>query len=183
MRESFGYCFFRAPIGRCAIIFGPQGVAGVCLPERSVREARTRVKALSPEARESAPTAAAADAIDRIIGLLSGKKTTLGTIPLDMRGLPPFHVKVYVAARLIGPGETLSYGEVARRIGSPGAARAVGQALGRNPFAIVVPCHRVLAAKGKIGGFTASGGLETKRRMLLIEHGMATEGSLATECK
>lgn len=151
------------------------------MPERSVREGRAKIEALFPEAHESVPTGAATDAMYRIVALLSGKKTVLSSIPLDMRGLPPFHVKVYQAARLIGPGETLSYGEVAERVGSPGAARAVGQALSRNPFAIVVPCHRVLAANRKIGGFTASGGVTTKRRMLLIEQGMTTRTTEANE--
>ncbi len=86
-----------------------------------------------------------------------------------MDGVPEFHRRVYEAARAIPPGNTLSYGDIAKRAGVPGAARAVGQALGRNPFPIVVPCHRVLAAGGKIGGFSAQGGVETKRRMLEIE--------------
>src|SRR5271170_5083683 len=95
-----------------------------------------------------------------------------------MGGVPPFHRRVYEAARAIAPGATLSYGEVAARIGTPGAARAVGQALGRNPFAIVVPCHRVLAAGGKAGGFSARGGVTTKLRILSIEGGTAA-GTLA----
>ena len=88
-----------------------------------------------------------------------------------MEGVAGFHRRVYDAARAIPPGKTLAYGEIAERIGAPGAARAVGQALGRNPFPIVVPCHRVLAAGGKIGGFSAHGGTATKRRMLAIEAG------------
>jgi methylated-DNA-[protein]-cysteine S-methyltransferase len=88
--------------------------------------------------------------------------------------VPPFHRRVYALARTIPPGATLSYGEVAARIGAPGAARAVGQALGRNPFTIVVPCHRVLAAGGKMGGFSANGGIATKRRLLAIEGAHST---------
>ena len=86
-----------------------------------------------------------------------------------MEQVPAFHRRVYEIARTIPPGMTLSYGDIAERVGAPGAARAVGQALGRNPFPIVVPCHRVLAAGGKIGGFSAQGGVITKRRMLAIE--------------
>ena len=86
-----------------------------------------------------------------------------------MEGIPPFHRRVYEVTRTIPRGETLSYGDVAAEVGSPGAARAVGQALGRNPFAIVVPCHRVLAAGGKVGGFSATGGVGTKLRILDLE--------------
>ena len=87
--------------------------------------------------------------------------------------MPPFHRRVYEVARTIPPGATLSYGEIATRLGAPGSARAVGQALGRNPFAIVVPCHRVLAAGGKLGGFSANGGVTTKLRLLSIEGAQA----------
>jgi methylated-DNA-[protein]-cysteine S-methyltransferase len=86
-----------------------------------------------------------------------------------MTRVPAFHRAVYAVARAIPPGETLTYGEVARRLGDPGSARAVGQALGRNPFAIIVPCHRVVAAGGATGGFSAHGGAATKRRILAIE--------------
>jgi methylated-DNA-[protein]-cysteine S-methyltransferase len=108
-------------------------------------------------------------AIDQIVALLRGEPSDLEGITLDMDDVPPFRRRVYEVVRSIPPGETMSYGEVAEEVGSPGAARAVGQALGRNPFAIVVPCHRVLAAGGKAGGFSANGGVSTKLRMLAIE--------------
>jgi methylated-DNA-[protein]-cysteine S-methyltransferase len=101
--------------------------------------------------------------------LLAGGPGDLSNAELDMEGVPPFHRRVYEIARGIRPGMTLSYGEVAARLGAPGAARAVGQALGQNPFPILVPCHRVLAAGGKIGGFSAHGGTATKQHMLAIE--------------
>ena len=90
-------------------------------------------------------------------------------VALDLREIPAFHRRVYDIARHIPPGATLSYGEVAQRLGEPGAARAVGQALGRNPFPIVVPCHRVLAAHARSGGFSAPGGVATKLKLLMIE--------------
>ena len=90
-------------------------------------------------------------------------------MPLDLDGVPEFHRRVYDVARAIPPGETRSYGEVAAALGEPGAAQAVGRALGRNPVPIVVPCHRVLAADGRLHGFSAPGGIETKRRMLALE--------------
>ena len=106
---------------------------------------------------------------DDIIALLAGEPRDLADIPLDMSEVPPFHQRVYAVARAIPPGATFTYGEIAARIGEPGAARAVGQALGRNPFPPIVPCHRVLAAGGRTGGFSARGGVATKMRMLTIE--------------
>jgi methylated-DNA-[protein]-cysteine S-methyltransferase len=110
-------------------------------------------------------------AIDGIVALLQGEPSDLSAIALDMEGVAPFHRRVYEVARMIPPGKTLAYGEVAARLGAAGASRAVGQALGHNPFPIVVPCHRVVSAGGKIGGFSAHGGAATKRRMLAIEGG------------
>ena len=108
-------------------------------------------------------------AIDGIVALLRGDKRDLREIILDFHGVPVFNRRVYEIARTIGPGATLTYGDIARRLGRPGTARAVGHALGQNPWPIVVPCHRVLAADGRMGGFSAPGGVATKRRMLEIE--------------
>jgi methylated-DNA-[protein]-cysteine S-methyltransferase len=108
-------------------------------------------------------------ALRAIEQLLSGNAVDLSELELDLAEVPPFQRRVYEQARRIAPGSTLSYGELAAQIGSPGSARAVGQALGRNPFPIVVPCHRVCAAGGKVGGFTANGGIDTKRRLLALE--------------
>jgi methylated-DNA-[protein]-cysteine S-methyltransferase len=125
-----------------------------------------------PDCSESAPQEHIQHAMDDIIALLNGappEPKDLTHLVLDMEGVPPFHQRVYEVTRRIQPGETLTYGEVARLLGEPGAARAVGQALGSNPFAPVVPCHRVLAANSGSGGFSATGGVDTKLRMLQIE--------------
>jgi len=164
-----GFALFDTTIGRCGVAWGQRGVAGVQLPEAGERETRARMLHRFPAAGEAAPPPEVQRAIDRIVALLRGETSDLSAVPLDMNGVPEFHRRVYEAARTIPPGKTLSYGDIARRVGAPGAARAVGQALGRNPFPIVVPCHRVLAAGGKIGGFSAQGGIATKRRMLAIE--------------
>jgi len=164
-----GFALFDTAIGRCGIAWGQHGVAGVQLPEAGEAETRSRMLHRFPAAGEAVPSPEVQRAIDRIVALLRGEKSDLSTIALDMDEVPAFHRRVYEAARNIPPGMTLSYGDVAARAGAPGAARAVGQALGRNPFPIVVPCHRVLAAGGKIGGFSAQGGIATKRRMLAIE--------------
>jgi methylated-DNA-[protein]-cysteine S-methyltransferase len=144
-------------------------VRAVQLPGARDGETRTRLLERAPGAEESAPPAKVAAAMESIAALLGGQPADLSAIELDMDGISPFHRRVYETARAIGPGETLSYGEVAARLGAPGSARAVGQALGRNPFPVIVPCHRVLAAGGKVGGFSASGGIITKLRMLTIE--------------
>jgi O-6-methylguanine DNA methyltransferase len=164
-----GFALFDTAIGRCGVAWGERGVAGVQLPEMGERETRARMLQRFPAAGEAAPPPEVQRVIDRIAALLRGEVSDLSTIALDMDEVPAFHRRVYEAARNIPPGVTLSYGDIAARAGAPGAARAVGQALGRNPFPIIVPCHRVLAAGGKIGGFSAQGGIATKRRMLAIE--------------
>ena len=173
-----GFTLFDTAIGRCGIAWGERGVAGVQLPE--AREIATRARMLErfPQAAEGAPPPAVQQAVEGIVALLRGEPRDLAGIPLDMNGVPAFHQRVYEIARSIAPGSTLTYGEIAARLGTPGSARAVGQALGRNPFAIVVPCHRVLAAGGKVGGFSANGGIATKLRMLAIEDAR-TNGQLA----
>jgi methylated-DNA-[protein]-cysteine S-methyltransferase len=174
-----GFALFDTPIGRCGVAWGEHGVAGVQLPEASDRETLARMFNRFPTAAELVPPPEVQVVIDRISALLRGETSDLGTVALDMDGVPEFHRRVYEAARAIPPGKTLSYGDIAKRVGAPGAARAVGQALGRNPFPIVVPCHRVLAAGGKIGGFSAQGGVATKRRMLAIEGARLDGGNAA----
>jgi methylated-DNA-[protein]-cysteine S-methyltransferase len=173
--DEQGFALFDTAIGRCGIAWGGRGVVGVLLPETHERAIRARVLERFPRAQEGAPPAHVRQALDGITALLRGDAADLSAIALDMDGVPPFHRRVYDVARTIPPGVTLSYGEVAARLGVPGGARAVGQALGRNPFAVVVPCHRVLAAGGKVGGFSANGGITTKLRMLSIEADGARE--------
>ncbi len=167
--SSTGYCLFDTPIGRCAMAWSGRGVAALQLPEAT--EARTRARLLRalPDAVDAEPPRAVREAVNAIVALLSGRPRDLSDLPLDMDRVAEFDRKVYAAARRIPPGATLTYGEVAVRAGEPGGARAVGKALGRNPFAIIVPCHRVVAAGGRIGGFSANGGVVTKERLLAIE--------------
>jgi methylated-DNA-[protein]-cysteine S-methyltransferase len=152
------YALFQTVLGRCGIAWGERGVALFQLPEARDDFTRRRILYRLPEAREASAPAEIVRAMQAVLALLGGERRDLREIELDMQGVPEFHRKVYVAARQILPGSTLTYGEIARRIGVPGSARAVGQALGRNPFAIIVPCHRVVAAGGKLGGFSANGG-------------------------
>ena len=164
-----GFALFDTAIGWCGIAWGPRGIVGVQLPEGSAPATRARLLRRFPDAGEAPPPPEAQRAIGDITALLRGEPKALDDVPLDMEGLPEFNRRVYEVARTIPWGATLSYGEIAKRLGDPGVARDVGQALGQNPFAIVVPCHRVLAAGGKWGGFSARGGVSTKRRLLSIE--------------
>jgi O-6-methylguanine DNA methyltransferase len=176
---AIGFALFDTAIGKCGIAWGDRGIAGVQLPEAGEREMRARMLHRFPAAGEATPPPEVERAIDCISALLRGEASDLSVIALDMDGVTEFHRRVYEAARTIPPGKTLSYGDIAWRVGAPGAARAVGQALGRNPFPIVVPCHRVLAAGGRIGGFSAQGGIATKRRMLAIEGAELNGGDAA----
>jgi methylated-DNA-[protein]-cysteine S-methyltransferase len=171
----YEFALFDTPVGRCGIVWSEFGVASLQLPEG--RELATRARLLSrfPDAALASPPAPVERAIAEIGALLAGKPSNLAGIELDMRAVPPFHQRVYDAAREIPPGTTRSYGELAAALGQPGSARAVGQALGRNPFAIIVPCHRVLAAGGKVGGFSANGGITTKLRLLTCERPASAE--------
>ncbi|MEJ5988920.1 methylated-DNA--[protein]-cysteine S-methyltransferase [Ramlibacter sp. PS3R-8] len=164
-----GCCLFDTAIGACGMAWTRDAIAGVQLPEATREGTRRRLCRAFGEVPQGEPPAFVQQAISRIQALLQGTRDDLVDLPLDFSGVPEFHRRVYEVARAIPPGEVLTYGEVARRLGEPGAARAVGQALGRNPFAPVVPCHRVLAAGGRSGGFSAEGGADTKLKMLEIE--------------
>jgi methylated-DNA-[protein]-cysteine S-methyltransferase len=163
------WALFDASIGRCGIVWSERGIVAVQLPETGERETQVRLLRSRPEAIESVPPDNVQAAIDAITALLRGERIDLSFIPLDVAGVPEFHRRVYDIARTIAPGSTLTYGDIAKRLGDVTLSRAVGQALGRNPFVVIVPCHRVLAAGGKVGGFSAPGGAETKVRMLKIE--------------
>lgn len=174
----FAYALFDTAIGRCGIAWGSRGVVGVQLPEKSAAATCMRLMRHCPAADEAEPPKQIARAIEDIQALLEGEKKNLRAIQLDMSRVPQLNTRVYNTARAIPPGHTRTYGDIAHAIGDASAARAVGQALGRNPFAIVVPCHRVVGANDKLVGFSASGGIATKLRMLQIEGWRAQEQSL-----
>jgi methylated-DNA-[protein]-cysteine S-methyltransferase len=167
--QALGFCIFDTPIGRCGIAWSERGICALQLPERAEAQTRHRLQRRCYGARELPPPVRVETAITAIVALLSGERRELNAIDLDMEGVPPFHQRVYEVTRAIPVGATLTYGEIATRMGETGAARAVGQALGRNPFALLVPCHRVVAAGNKLGGFSAEGGTATKLRLLAIE--------------
>jgi methylated-DNA-[protein]-cysteine S-methyltransferase len=173
--STLEFTLFDTPIGRCGIVWGEPGVAGLFLPERDEQGTRKRLARRFPDAVEGQPPPDVGAAIARIEALLSGGRDDLSDIALDMDRIEPFRRKVYAIARTIQPGDTLSYGAIAEKLGDKALARDVGEAMGKNPFPIVVPCHRVVAANGKLGGFSAPGGTDTKLRMLAIE-GAAVNG-------
>ena len=167
--QESGYALFDTAIGRCALVWRGGLVIGAALPDSSDERARASLKRRFPGAVEAQPPPFAARAVERITSLLAGGGTDLGDIPLDLDAGSDFERSVWEAARRIPCGEVRSYGDIAREIGVPQAAQAVGIALGRNPVPIIVPCHRVLAADGRSGGFSAPGGVATKFRILEIE--------------
>jgi methylated-DNA-[protein]-cysteine S-methyltransferase len=163
------YTLFDSAIGICGVEWGPRGINGVQLPMGSEEKTRARIRQRHGDIEEAEPTTEVKATIGRIVDLLTGKPDDLLDIPLDLDGVPEFNRGVYDIARRIPPGKTLTYGDIAKLLGGVELARDVGQALGRNPCPIVVPCHRVLAAGNKPGGFSARGGVSTKLKMLAIE--------------
>ncbi len=163
------FAIFDTAIGPCGIMWGARGITGVQLPMGSEDKTRKRILQRNGDVTEAPPTAEVQSAIDGILELLAGKPNDLAEVVLDLDGVPEFNRGVYDIARKIPPGRTMTYGDIAKKLGGVELSRDVGQALGRNPCPIVVPCHRVLAAGGKPGGFSANGGVVTKLKMLAIE--------------
>jgi methylated-DNA-[protein]-cysteine S-methyltransferase len=172
---AYGFTLFDTAIGRCAVTWNGHRVAGVQLPETDERRTRARLLRRCPLAREASPPPDVQRAIDGMVALLRGEKSDLSAVALDMDGVAEFDRRVYEIARIVPAGATSSYGQIAARLGGRDLAREVGQALGRNPFPLIVPCHRVLASGGKAGGFSANGGVTTKLRLLTIERARTSE--------
>ena len=163
------YCLFETAMGACGIAWSDRGVKHLQLPEGSRSATERRVAARGANASAGEPPPAVRAAIRLLERYFAGDQVDLSGIALDLSGASPFHRKIYAAARALAWGKTATYGELAQQIGARDAARAVGQAMGKNPVPIIVPCHRVLAAGGKIGGFSAHGGASTKQRLLTLE--------------
>ncbi|WFU55507.1 methylated-DNA--[protein]-cysteine S-methyltransferase [Bradyrhizobium pachyrhizi] len=169
-----GYTIFDTAIGRCGIAWGELGVAGVQLPELREIETRKRLFQLYPDAREMRPPEEVAVAIEGIAATLRGGNGELAGVALDMSGIPAFNARVYQFVRTIPRGETRTYDEVASALRASGAVYSVAQALGRNPFMLMVPCHRVLEAGNYADRISPNGGSISKRRLLSIEGAQPT---------
>ncbi len=168
------YCVFDTALGPCGLLWGERGIVAVQLPEHSREATRAHLLRRHAAAEEAAPPPAIAKAIAGIQALLGGDRSvSFADAPLDTEALPAFHRRVYDVICRLKPGETMTYGAIANELdaGPDGDARAVGYALGKNPIPVIIPCHRVVAANGKLGGFSAPGGRETKLKLLAIEGG------------
>ena len=163
------FAVFDTAIGIAGVAWNDAGLVACHLPEPEADTARRGFLRRFPEATEAQVPDRIAATVEGICALMRGEKADLTGAPLDLSRTPEFHAKVYEIARAIPPGETLTYGEIAVQLGDKLLARDVGQALGKNPWPIVVPCHRVTAAGGKPGGFSARGGVITKMKLLAIE--------------
>lgn len=168
---GIGWTLFDTPVGVCGLCWDADArLVGSQLPEADAPAMARRMRQRFGAA-ETAPPDFAQGWIGRLLAVMAGGPDRLDDIPLADEAAPAFHRAVWAQARRLAPGQTSSYGAMARALGEPDAARAVGQALGANPFAPFVPCHRVLAAGGRSGGFSAPGGLDTKLRLLALEGG------------
>jgi methylated-DNA-[protein]-cysteine S-methyltransferase len=164
-----GYTIFDTAVGRCGIVWSDAGIVAVHLPEAREIDTRRRLFQLYPDARDTRPPMNTEIAIEGIVALLQGEASDLGEVTLDVAGIHAFNQRVYELTRAIPRGETRTYGDIATRLGAPGATHSVAQAIAKNPFIIIVPCHRVLEAGGYADKISPHGGTISKRRLLSIE--------------
>lgn len=170
MGASWSFAVAPTALGAIGIVWGDGGIVETWLHAGTVERARSQIGRVFPEAVEAAPSTGVAATLEEIAALLKGQPQDLRSAALDMASIPEFDRRVYEVVRTIPPGSTMTYGEIASALGEePMRARDVGVALARNPFAPIVPCHRVVAAGGRLGGYSAPGGAATKRRLLEIE--------------
>lgn len=174
MQEARFHLFDTA-VGRCAVLWRGEALTGVLLPSANDEATRAAVKRRAPSAAEDAPPPFARRAIDKIVRLCAGDGVTFDDVLLDRSAIEPFANRVYDILLKTPLGETTTYGAIAEELGDKSLSRAVGAALGANPFPIIIPCHRVTAAGGRMGGFSAPGGTDTKRRLLEIEGAFAAD--------
>jgi methylated-DNA-[protein]-cysteine S-methyltransferase len=167
------HTLFPTAIGAVGVAWSERGLVALALPERDEAATEKRLIAKSRSAGKAVPPSAIADAIALIRKYCAGERVDFSTVPLDLSSVDPDRRRIYETMRALDFGETTTYGALARAAGAPEsdweAAQRVGVAMGRNPIPIVVPCHRVLAAGGKPGGFSAYGGTATKEKLLALE--------------
>ena len=170
MTDAPRFALFATAFGECGMAWNERGVCAVWLPQTRSGDLRSRIARRLASAVEAAPDGAAADAVRGVRALLAGAPSDFEDVAVDLEQASPFQRSVYNVTRAIPAGRVLTYGAVAERIGPGATAQAVGQALGANPVPLIVPCHRVIAAHGRLGGFSAPGGTAVKRRLLALEN-------------
>ena len=164
------YQLFETAAGIAAIGWTNTGISSFRLPAPSAGETERAVLRRLPDAMRAEPPAEMRAVINDTVRYFDGERIEFFDIPIDPGQQPPFFAQVYAFVRKLGWGETTTYGAVARALDAgPEHARAVGQAMATNPIPLLIPCHRVLSAGGKIGGFSAPGGSTSKARMLELE--------------
>jgi methylated-DNA-[protein]-cysteine S-methyltransferase len=164
------YALMPTPLGAFGVAWTEAGIVRTWMHAPGIEGTRAQIRRSLPDATEALPPSAVATAMADVTALLAGEPRDVRSAPLDFRDVDDFDRRVYEVVRTIDPGSTLTYGDVARIMGEePMQAREVGRALARNRFAPIVPCHRVVAAGHRLGGYTAPGGVETKRRLLELE--------------
>jgi methylated-DNA-[protein]-cysteine S-methyltransferase len=167
--SGHGFTIFDTAVGRCGIAWSNLGILGVQLPEARELETRRRMYRIFPDAREQHPPLNTEIAIEGLVALLRGDNPDMSGVALDFSGMPYFTQRVYQFVRGIPRGETRTYEDVAMGMRVQGAVHSVAQAIGRNPFTIIVPCHRVLEAGNYADRMAPNGGAISKRRLLTIE--------------
>ncbi|MCA2406061.1 methylated-DNA--[protein]-cysteine S-methyltransferase [Rhizobium leguminosarum bv. viciae 248] len=164
------YLIFETAGGFCGIAWSDAGITRFQLPTKSAEATERLLLRRLPDAEAGAPTPAVLETVAAVKRYFQGEETDFSGVELDLAGQDTFFRDIYAAARRVGWGHTTTYGALAKKLGvGPEAARDVGQAMAKNPVALIIPCHRVLAAGGKIGGFSAPGGSSSKARMLELE--------------
>lgn len=169
MSEKTQFTLFETAIGVCGVAWDARGVVGAQLPMPNGEKTRLRMLQRFPQGEDASPPASIQRIIDDVVAMMKGEAKEFSNAPLVMDDVPEFNQRVYRIARAIPHGGTLTYGDIAKELGDLALSRMVGQAMGQNPFPPLIPCHRVLGAGGKPGGFSANGGVETKLKMLTIE--------------
>lgn len=178
--QAGGSAFLDTALGVLRLSWSEAGLTRLMLPGGLLQTAHSAIRRdVSNDREQETMPGFVSEARAALEAYAMGARVDFSGIPVDLTGADAFQTAIYEAARRLGYGKTMTYGELAEAAGHPGSARPTGAALGRNPVAIIIPCHRITAADGKLGGFSAPGGASTKQRLLSLERAapVVTKGS------